>query len=136
MNVLIIEDNEQNLYLEQFLLEAQGHTITSALNGKTGIAMAQQGRFDVILLDIQLPDMDGHDVARTLTALPDWKAVPMIAVTSFAMSGDREKALSVGCRGYIEKPIDPDLFVQQIEAIVKKSSEIDARSQRCGSFKS
>lgn len=120
MNVLIIEDNEQNLYLEQFLLEAKGHRVASARDGQSGIALAQQHGFDVILLDIQLPDMDGHEVARSLTALPGWKRVPIIAVTSFALSGDKEKALAAGCGGYLEKPIDPDLFVAQIESILKQ----------------
>jgi two-component system, cell cycle response regulator DivK len=119
MNVLIIEDNEQNLYLKRVLLEAGGHTIESAPNGETGIALAYAGTFDVILLDIQLPDMDGHDVARRLLSSPDWKPVPIIAVTSFALSGDKEKALASGCSGYLEKPIDPDRFVAQIENIVR-----------------
>ncbi len=120
MNVLIIEDNEQNLYLEQFLLEGKGHRVASARDGQSGIALAQQHGFDVILLDIQLPDMDGHEVARSLTALPDWERVPIIAVTSFALSGDKEKALAAGCSGYLEKPIDPDRFVAQIESILKE----------------
>lgn len=119
MNVLIIEDNEQNLYLERFLLQASGHRVESACDGTSGIALARLHGFDAILLDIQLPDMDGHEVARSLTALPDWKRVLIIAVTSFAMSGDREKALAAGCGGYLEKPIDPDRFVAQIESIVK-----------------
>ena len=123
MNVLIIEDNEQNLYLEQFLLEARGHVVSSAPDGGSGIALATTRSFDAILLDIQLPDMDGHEVARRLTSLPDWQPVPVIAVTSFAMPGDREKALSVGCSGYLEKPIDPDRFVTQIEEIVTLSAQ-------------
>lgn len=123
MNVLIIEDNEQNLYLEQFLLAARGHQIASAGDGASGIALAQQQDFDVILLDIQLPDMNGHEVARHLMALPDWKRVPIIAVTSYAMPGDREKALAAGCSGYLEKPIDSDRFVAQIENLIKEAGE-------------
>jgi len=117
MKLLIIEDNEQNLYLEQFLLEAKGHAVASARDGATGITMAQQHDYDAILLDIQMPDMDGYEVARRMTALPDWKRVPIIAVTSLAMSGDKEKVLAAGCSGYLEKPIDPDRFVAQVESI-------------------
>ena len=123
MKFLIIEDNEENLYLERVLLEEGGHTIESADNGESGIVLAQEKVFDAILLDIQLPDMNGHEVARRLTALPDWQRVPIIAVTSFAMSGDREKALAAGCSGYLEKPIDPGRFVAQIEDIVKKTGK-------------
>ncbi len=84
--------------------------------------MAIQTRPDLILLDIQLPIMDGYEVARRLRSNPELSKVPIIAVTSYAMSGDREKALSAGCNGYIEKPIDPDTFLAQIE---KYSSGID-----------
>lgn len=119
MNVLIIEDNEHNLYLAQFLLEAKGHQVVGARDGKSGMALAQQRGFDVILLDIQLPDMNGHEVARILTTLPDWSGAPIIAVTSFALSGDREKALTAGCTAYLEKPIDPEQFVAQIIQILK-----------------
>jgi len=63
--------------------------------------------------------MDGHEVARRITALPDWKAIPIVAVTSFAMTGDREKALAAGCSGYLEKPIDPDRFATQVEGFAR-----------------
>jgi len=129
MNVLIIEDNLQNLYLEQFLLEARGHVVSSAPDGRSGIALATKRSFDVILLDIQLPDMDGHEVAHRLTSLPDWQPVPIIAVTSFAMSGDNEKALAAGCSGYLEKPIDPDRFVTQVEEVVSLSG--NKRTTNC-----
>ena len=119
MKVLIIEDNEDNLYLAQFLLEAAGHHVIGARNAKSGIVLAQQPGFDAILLDIQLPDMNGHEVAHKLTTLPDWIGAPIIAVTSFALSGDREKALTAGCTAYLEKPIDPEQFVAQITKILK-----------------
>ena len=121
MNVLSIEDNHDNFYLEEYLLQAHGHTVTGACDGKSGIVMAQAHAFDVILLDIQLPDLDGHEVARRLVLLPGWGHTPIIAVTSFAMEGDRQKALTAGCSGYIEKPINPDTFVAQIENIVRET---------------
>ncbi|MCB1862565.1 MAG: response regulator [Gammaproteobacteria bacterium] len=122
MNILTIEDNSDNFYLEQYLLQAHGHRVTGTTDGASGIALAQTLAFDVILLDIQLPDMDGHEVARRLLSIPDRRCIPIIAVTSFAMEGDRQKALAAGCSGYIEKPIDPETFVAQVERIVREKS--------------
>ncbi len=116
MNVLVIEDNEQNLYLVRFLLEARAHRMAEARSGPEGIAAAQAALPDLILLDIQLPQMDGYAVARALRQMPAFDAVPIVAVTSYAMNGDRVNALAAGCDAYIEKPIDPDSFVAQVEA--------------------
>lgn len=112
--ILIIEDNEQNLYLATYLLEQNGFTVTAALNGPDGIAMASRNRPDMILLDIQLPGMDGYAVAQALRRNPALKDVPVVAVTSYAMVGDRERALAAGCNGYLEKPINPDTFLNEI----------------------
>lgn len=112
--ILIIEDNEQNLYLMQFLLEKSGFTVLSAVEGRSGIDMAVQCRPLAILLDIQLPGMDGYAVAAALKKYPELDQVPIIAVTSYAMVGDREHILAAGATGYIEKPIDPDTFVMEI----------------------
>jgi len=89
--------------------------VLSAQDGQTGIEEAANTKPDLILLDIQLPFMDGYAVARTLRSNRDLAQVPIVAVTSYAMVGDREKALESGCTGYIEKPIDPDTFVAQVE---------------------
>ena len=113
--ILYIEDNEQNLYLVTFLLEKHGYQVCSATDGLLGIAMAAAERPDLILLDIQLPGMDGYTVARSLRSNSELAATPIVAVTSYAMAGDREKALASGCTGYIEKPINPDTFIQQVE---------------------
>jgi len=112
--VLLIEDNEQNRYLVTFLLEQHGYAVTSAFDGPTGIHLARRLRPDVILLDIQLPGLSGYDVARTLKGDADLRDVPIVAVTSYAMVGDREQALAAGCDGYIEKPIDPDTFADAV----------------------
>ena len=111
---LLIEDNEQNRYLATFLLERAGHRVVCAVDGPSGVELARAARPDVILLDIQLPIMDGYAVAGALRAIPELAAAPIIAVTSFAMVGDREKALDAGCAGYIEKPIDPETFVAEV----------------------
>lgn len=118
-DVLVIEDNEQNLYLVTFLLEKHGHTVIAAHDGAEGIGLALQTLPDLILLDIQLPVMDGYAVARALRKNPLMDATPIVAVTSYAMAGDRERVLEAGCNGYIEKPIDPDTFVSRIFAHVK-----------------
>ena len=100
--ILVIEDNEQNLYLIRYILEDSGYEVYSAQDGKKGIETAVALLPDLILLDIQLPTMDGYAVARQLRQNPDLADTPIIAVTSYAMPGDREKAIGAGCSGYIE----------------------------------
>jgi len=114
-NILVIEDNEQNLYLVKFILEKHNFVVIQATNGKEGLMKACQHTPDLILLDIQLPLMDGYMVARELRKIESLAHIPIVAVTSYAMPGDREHALEAGCTGYIEKPIDPDSFMVQIE---------------------
>lgn len=114
--VLLVEDNEQNRYLATFLLERHGYKVISATDGPSGIALARTLNPDLILLDIQLPGMDGHAVARALRQEEAFRTTPIIAVTSYAMVGDREKCLAAGCNGYLEKPINPESFVREIEA--------------------
>jgi two-component system cell cycle response regulator DivK len=116
--ILLIEDNEQNRYLTTFLLEQHGHQVVSAPDGMRGIELARTLVPHLILLDIQLPTMDGYDVAQALRGIESLHDIPIIAVTSYAMVGDREKALASGCNGYIEKPINPDTFVAEIERFI------------------
>jgi two-component system, cell cycle response regulator DivK len=113
--ILVIEDNEKNMYLVTFILEKAGYRVFQARDGQAGIALAHQTIPDLILLDIQLPVMDGYAVARELTKNGELGHVPIVAVTSYAMPGDRESALEAGCVGYIEKPINPATFVAEIE---------------------
>lgn len=112
--ILVIEDNEQNRYLVTFLLEASGYEVLTAVDGPQGIALASLELPDLILLDIQLPGMDGHAVARLLRSEPATRETPIVALTSHAMAGDREKAIAAGCDAYFEKPIDPETFVSDI----------------------
>ncbi len=114
-SILLIEDNEQNRYLATFLLKQSGFKVTQAFDGLTGVELARKILPDLILLDIQLPGMDGYAVASELRAIEYFKTTPIIAVTSYAMVGDREKSLSAGCSGYIEKPINPETFVAEIK---------------------
>lgn len=117
--ILVIEDNEQNLYLATFLLEKNGYEVIAARDGQEGIDKACRERPDLIVLDMELPIIDGYEVARRLKKIPECKAIPIVAVTSFAMVGDKEKILAVGCQGYIEKPINPETFVQEIERYLR-----------------
>jgi two-component system cell cycle response regulator DivK len=116
--VLMIEDNEQNRYLLSFLLSQCGYVVVEAHDGPRGIEAARTASPSVILLDVQLPTMDGYTVARTLRQNPSLGHIPIVAVTSYAMAGDREKALAAGCSGYLEKPINPDTFVAEMEKIM------------------
>jgi two-component system, cell cycle response regulator DivK len=113
--ILLIEDNETNAYLATFLLKAHGFTVTPAATGPAGLELALQEPFNCVLLDMQLPGMDGYTVAQALRARPELAELPIIAVTSFAMVGDREKSLAAGCTGYIEKPINPKTFVSEVQ---------------------
>ncbi len=113
--ILYIEDNEQNLYLVRYILEKSGYAVIGAADGPEGLAAASRERPALILLDIQLPGMDGYAVARKLRESHDLAGIPIVAVTSYAMTGDRERALEAGCTGYIEKPINPVTFLSQIE---------------------
>lgn len=117
LDIVLIEDNEQNRYLIGFLLQSRGHTVTPAADGLAGIELTRERTPDLVLLDIQLPTMDGYAVASALRRIDALRATPIIAVTSYAMPGDREKAIAAGCDGYIEKPIDPDTFCDEVERI-------------------
>jgi len=116
--ILLIEDNEQNRYLATFLLQARGWEVVHAADGPTGLMLADEIGPALILLDIQLPGMDGYEIARKLRTNPELDAVPIVAVTSYAMAGDRERSLAAGCNGYLEKPIDPLSFAAQVEAFL------------------
>ena len=113
--ILYIEDNESNMYLVTYILNAWGHEVVQAWNGLEGVDVALGARPDLILLDIQLPGMDGYETARQLRARTELARVPIVALTSYAMTGDKEKAMAAGCDGYIEKPINPDTFISELE---------------------
>lgn len=123
--LLIIEDNEQNLYLMRFLLEKSGFAVIGAEDGRRGIELALQCKPLAILLDIQLPEMNGYAVATELKKYRDLDKVPIIAVTSYAMVGDREQILAAGATGYIEKPINPETFVAEIIHYLPKEQGVD-----------
>jgi len=129
--ILLIEDNEQNRYLARFLLEQGGHEVLQAETGPLGLEMAARVQPDLILLDIQLPGMDGHTVARKLKSDAALRAIPIVAVTSYAMTGDREKCLEAGAEGYIEKPINPETFLAEIEKFLPSNASGAAACPEC-----
>jgi len=120
---LIIEDNEDNMVLISTFLENAGYLFFWAQNGEQGVSMVAENRPDFVILDIQLPDILGNEVLNRIRALDSSISnVPVIAMTSYAMSGDREKLLAAGCDGYIEKPIDPMRVISQIKEILLETS--------------
>lgn len=116
---LVIEDNEDNMVLITVLLQNAGYETLWAETGERGVQLVIEHKPDFVLLDIQLPDIDGTEVLRRIRAMDSEIAtLPVIAVTSYAMSGDRGKLLAAGCDGYIEKPIDPMKVISQIRAVI------------------
>lgn len=116
--VLVIEDTEDNMELISFILEQNGYQIIKAETGMEGVAMTLDERPDFIILDIQLPDIDGYEVLERIRSSESNGSIPIIAMTSFAMTGDKERLLAAGCNGYIEKPIDPRLVISQIKNVL------------------
>ncbi len=115
---LIIEDNDNNLELIRFILEQAGYKTRFAMTGLEGAQQALSIPPDFIILDIQLPDINGLEVLKRIRASSVGATIPIIAMTSYAMSGDKEKLLAEGCTAYIEKPIEPSLVIGQIEAAI------------------
>ena len=124
-NVLYIEDNADNMTLVQRALEARGYRLLKAMRGLDGIAIAETEQVDLILLDINLPDIDGHEVARRLrsSAKPELTRIPIIAVTANALKGDAQKALDAGCDVYMSKPINIRELWARVEAFVPSPSQ-------------
>jgi len=118
--ILYIEDNLENRLLMRRVLTAEGYVVEEAFDGNLGLQQAAASPPDLILIDINLPELDGYEVTARLKQLPDLTGVPIIAVTANVMKGDREKTLAAGCDGYIQKPIDVDLLPSQIESFLKK----------------
>ena len=117
--ILLVEDNPTNLQLMDYLLKAFGHLTVSAGDGADGVLQAVRESPDIILMDLQLPVLNGYDAARQIKARPALRHIPIIAVTAFAMVGDRERILAEGFDGYIPKPIAPETFVAHVERFIR-----------------
>jgi two-component system cell cycle response regulator DivK len=112
--VLLIEDHEDNRRIVRDLLTSVGYELLEATTGEEGVAMAERERPDLILMDIQLPGFDGYEATRRIKANPALHAIPIIAVTSYALSGDDQKALAAGCDAYVTKPFSPRALLARI----------------------
>jgi two-component system cell cycle response regulator DivK len=115
-NVLIVEDNADNLKLATFLLQSAGHTVISASNAEAGLALARSDHPQLILMDIQLPGMDGLEATGLLKGDESTRAIPVIALTALAMKGDEERIRAAGCDGYIGKPMRYKEFLAAVSA--------------------
>ena len=113
-SVLVIEDNSANMKLVRTLLQLGEYQVMEAVDAETGIEVAKKRQPDLILIDIQLPGIDGFEATKILKAAPDTAHIPIVALTSYAMDGDRKKAKEAGCDGYIAKPIDTRTFLSKI----------------------
>ncbi|MCE5195495.1 MAG: response regulator [Nitrospiraceae bacterium] len=120
--VLVIEDNEDNLRLITYALERGGYDVTSAKTGEEGFELTRKIKPYFIIMDINLPGIDGIETTKKIRQSDFDGSIPIIAITSYAMTGDREKVMEAGCNGYLEKPIDPLTIIDKIHEIIKGSS--------------
>lgn len=118
--ILLVEDNANNCYLVRFLLEREGFVVAVASNGKEALAAARRDKPDLVVMDIQMPEMDGYETAQCFKREPALADIPLVGVSSFAMAGDCAKALEAGFAGYIEKPIDTDTFAQEVGRFLQR----------------
>jgi CheY-like chemotaxis protein len=121
--ILLIEDHAVNRRLAQFLLRSQGYEVWDVASAPEAFVLLEQKRPDLILMDIQLPEMDGLAATRHLKADPRTREIPIVAVTSYAMKGDEAKAFEAGCQGYITKPIDKSLFLETVARTLKNNGQ-------------
>lgn len=120
--VLIAEDNPTNRELLRELLETRGYTVAEACNGQEAVVMVEQSPPDILLLDIGMPLLDGFAVVRKLRENPRFTALPVVAVTAYAMQGDREKILTSGFDGYLSKPVNSGSLVQELDRLLARSN--------------
>ncbi len=121
--VLVIEDNKDNLKIVSYALHRSGYEVISAEKGEDGLLLAISEKPLFILMDINLPGMDGIETTKRIRESEIDGLIPIIAITSYAMSGDRERILAAGCNGYIEKPIDPLTIVDEIRVVIEKMNK-------------
>jgi CheY-like chemotaxis protein len=120
--VLLVEDNEDNRIVYSTILRHFGYTVTEALNGEEGIVKARTEKPDLILMDISIPVIDGWEATQVLKHDPTTKDIPIIALTAHALASDREKAMEVGCDGYLAKPCEPRAVVAEVQRFLGKAN--------------
>jgi CheY-like chemotaxis protein len=119
--ILLVEDNEDNRIVYATVLRHFGYAVLEALNGEEGIAKARSEHPDLILLDISIPIIDGWEAARVLKRDPDTRDIPIVALTAHALASDRERAMDVGCDGYLAKPCEPRVVLEEVERLIGKA---------------
>ena len=119
--ILLVEDNEMNRDMLSRRLERRGYAIAIAVDGRQGVEMAKTGSYDLVLMDMSLPEVDGWEATRQLRAAPETKTLPIIALTAHAMAGDRERAIEAGADDYDTKPIDLVRLLEKIETLLKRN---------------
>ena len=119
--ILLVEDNELNRDMLSRRLQRKGYEVDMAVDGAQGVEMALAGRYDIILMDMSLPELDGLEATRRVREAPHTKQVPIIALTAHAMAGDREKAMAAGCDDYDTKPVELDRLLGKIEALLQRA---------------
>jgi len=121
--ILVVEDNEINMYLCCRILKSSGYKVIEARSGEEGLELTIKEKPDLIIMDIQLPGIDGYEATKRLRKSEADGEIPIIALTSYAMAGDKKKALKAGCTGYIEKPINPETFMDEIKKFLEVKDE-------------
>lgn len=116
--ILLVEDNEMNRDMLSRRLQKKGYEVTMAVDGRQGVDMARSGGYDLILMDMSLPEIDGWEATKQLRAVPETRNVPIIGLTAHAMAGDREKAMEAGCNDYDTKPVELPRLLAKIEALL------------------
>jgi two-component system cell cycle response regulator DivK len=122
--ILYVEDNPDNRSLIRRVLEAEHYAVVEAINAKQALEKLENSSIDLVLMDINMPDMDGYTLTAKIKAIHKFSKIPIVAVTANVMRGDREKSLGAGCDGYIQKPIDIDTLSQQIERFIIRSKNV------------
>jgi two-component system cell cycle response regulator DivK len=120
--LLYVEDDLNNRTLIRRILEAEGYQLVDAANARQALKFLKEHKIDLILMDINMPEMDGYALTAQIKSNPEYAKIPIIAMTANVMRGDRERALEAGCDGYIQKPIDIDLLTQQVERFLRSTN--------------
>jgi len=121
--ILVVDDDKKSRYLVSFLLEKEGFKVIMATNGLEGIEAARKQQVDLIIMDIKMPKMDGYETTRRIRRLKKYKSIPIIALTSYAITEDKEKVIKAGCTEYMSKPITPETFINEIKKFLEVKDE-------------
>lgn len=119
--ILLVEDNEMNRDMLSRRLQRKGYEVAMAVDGRQGVEMARSGGYDLVLMDMSLPEIDGWEATRQLRAVPETRGLPIIGLTAHAMAGDREQALKAGCDDYDTKPVELPRLLAKIEALLSRA---------------